>query len=416
MLRLVIIIEHLTCKPYNDSESKNISLEYMFFWVKERELNIQKSDKQRGDKMNLQLVLTFLIPFVTVLIVTPFVIKFAFKIGAVDSPNKRKVHQKIMPRLGGLAIFIGVVTGYYFSDLQNAPLTGITIGALIIIITGILDDKYQLKAKYKLLGQITAALIVAKTGLLIDLLNIPFVGEFDLTFPIAFPLTVLWIIAITNAINLIDGLDGLAAGVSSIVIATIAIMAGINGNVMILTLSLVVLGSTVGFLFYNFHPAKIFMGDTGSLFLGYSIAIISLLGVYKSVTLFSFVVPLIILGVPVFDTTFAIIRRLVNKKPISAPDKGHLHHRLLSIGLTHRKTVITIYLLSILFSVSAAVFSTTTLWGAILIIFGLLLLLELIAELIGLVHYKYRPLLFVYGKVTGDPKFLNKSSNSINKN
>jgi UDP-GlcNAc:undecaprenyl-phosphate/decaprenyl-phosphate GlcNAc-1-phosphate transferase len=367
--------------------------------------------------MNLQLVLTFLVPFITVLLVTPIVIKIAVKIGAVDSPNKRKVHQKIMPRLGGLAIFFGVIAGYYTSDLQNAPLTGITIGAFIIIITGILDDKYQLSAKYKLVGQIIAALIVAKTGLLIDLLNIPFIGEFDLSFALAFPLTVLWIIAITNAINLIDGLDGLAAGVSTIVIATIAIMAGLNGNVLILTLSLIVIGSTIGFLFYNFHPAKIFMGDTGALFLGYAIAIISLLGVYKSVTLFSFVIPLIILGVPVFDTTFAIIRRLVNKKPISAPDKGHLHHRLLSLGLSHRKTVIMIYLLSILFSVSAAVFSTTTLWGAILITFGLLLLLELIAELIGLVHYKYRPLLFVYGKVTGDPRYVNKpNSNSINKN
>jgi UDP-GlcNAc:undecaprenyl-phosphate/decaprenyl-phosphate GlcNAc-1-phosphate transferase len=366
--------------------------------------------------MNLQLVLTFLVPFITVLLITPLVIKLAVKIGAVDSPNKRKVHQKIMPRLGGLAIFIGVGAGYFASDLQNAPLTGITIGAFIIIITGVLDDKYQLSAKYKLVGQILAALIVAKTGLLIDLLNIPFIGEFDLSFALAFPLTVLWIIAITNAINLIDGLDGLAAGVSTIVIATIAIMAGLNGNVLILTLSLIVIGSTIGFLFYNFHPAKIFMGDTGALFLGYAIAIISLLGVYKSVTLFSFVIPLIILGVPVFDTTFAIIRRLVNKKPISAPDKGHLHHRLLSLGLSHRMTVITIYLLSILFSVSAAVFSTSTLWGAILITFGLLILLELLAELIGLVHYKYRPLLFVYGKLTGDPRYVNKpNSNSINK-
>jgi UDP-GlcNAc:undecaprenyl-phosphate/decaprenyl-phosphate GlcNAc-1-phosphate transferase len=366
--------------------------------------------------MNLQLVLTFLVPFITVLLITPLVIKLAVKIGAVDSPNNRKVHQKIMPRLGGLAIFIGVGAGYFASDLQNAPLTGITIGAFIIIITGVLDDKYQLSAKYKLVGQILAALIVAKTGLLIDLLNIPFIGEFDLSFALAFPLTVLWIIAITNAINLIDGLDGLAAGVSTIVIATIAIMAGLNGNVLILTLSLIVIGSTIGFLFYNFHPAKIFMGDTGALFLGYAIAIISLLGVYKSVTLFSFVIPLIILGVPVFDTTFAIIRRLVNKKPISAPDKGHLHHRLLSLGLSHRMTVITIYLLSILFSVSAAVFSTSTLWGAILITFGLLILLELLAELIGLVHYKYRPLLFVYGKLTGDPRYVNKpNSNSINK-
>jgi UDP-GlcNAc:undecaprenyl-phosphate/decaprenyl-phosphate GlcNAc-1-phosphate transferase len=367
--------------------------------------------------MNEQALYGFLVSFITVLAITPLVIKFAIYIGATDKPNNRKVHQKIMPRLGGLAIFIGAIAGYFAGGLNSAPLTGITIGAIIIVAIGIIDDKYELKAKHKLAGQLLAAIIVAKTGLQIDLLNIPFIGEFDLNQTIAFPLTVLWIVAITNAINLIDGLDGLAAGISAIVISTIAIMAGLNGNAMILTLSLVVLGATLAFLFYNFHPAKIFMGDTGALFLGYGISIISLLGVYKSVTLFSFVIPVIILGVPVFDTSFAILRRLANKKPISAPDKGHLHHRLLSLGLSHRGTVLTIYLLSILFSVSAALFSTTTIWGAILITFGLLLLLELIAEVIGLVHYKYRPLLFVYGKVTGDSRYVNKpNSNSINKN
>jgi UDP-GlcNAc:undecaprenyl-phosphate/decaprenyl-phosphate GlcNAc-1-phosphate transferase len=366
--------------------------------------------------MNEQAIYGFLASFITVLAITPLVIKFAIYIGATDKPNNRKVHQKIMPRLGGLAIFIGVIVGYFTGGLNDAPLTGITIGAIIIVLLGIIDDKYELKAKYKLAGQLVAALIVAKTGLQIDLLNIPFIGEFDIDPVVAFPLTVFWIVAITNAINLIDGLDGLAAGISAIVISTIAIMAGINGNVMILTLSLVVLGATLGFLFYNFHPAKIFMGDTGALFLGYSISIISLLGVYKSVTLFSFVIPVIILGVPVFDTTFAILRRLANKKPISSPDKGHLHHRLLSLGLSHRGTVLTIYFLSIVFSVAAALFSTTTIWGAILITFGLLLLLELIAEVIGLVHYRYRPLLFVFAKVTGDTKYINKNSNTVNKN
>ncbi|MBH0164075.1 undecaprenyl/decaprenyl-phosphate alpha-N-acetylglucosaminyl 1-phosphate transferase [Fictibacillus sp. 7GRE50] len=359
--------------------------------------------------MDKTLIIAFGVSLLTVLAITPLVIKFAILIGATDKPNQRKVHQKVMPRLGGLAILIGVAAGYFTAGLHKQEVTGITVGALIIVILGILDDIYELSAKAKLAGQILAAFVIIETGLTIDLLNIPFIGKFELGLW-AYPITLFWILAITNAINLIDGLDGLAAGISSIVILTVAVMAGINGNILILTLSVIILGSTFGFLFYNFNPAKIFMGDTGALFLGYSISVLSLLGLYKSVTLFSFIVPIIILGVPVFDTTFAIIRRIANKKPISAPDKGHLHHRLLSLGLSHKSTVLIIYLLSIIFSISAALFSTTTVWGAIAITFGLLLMLELIAEIIGLVHHKYRPILNVIKFIVGESlvKFSNK--------
>lgn len=305
-----------------------------------------------------------------------------------------------MPRLGGLAIFGGVIAGYFVGGLYNEKITGITVGAIIIVITGILDDKYELSAKYKLLGQLLAAGAVVGSGLNIDHLTIPFVGTYDLGVW-TYPITVFWIVAITNAINLIDGLDGLSAGISAIVIGTIALLAGIAGKPLILMLSLILLGSTLGFLFHNFHPAKIFMGDTGALFLGYSISVLSLLGLYKSVTLFSFIVPIIILGVPVFDTTYAIIRRIVNKKPISAPDKSHLHHRLLALGLSHRKTVLCIYGFGIVFSVSAILFSTATLWVSIFLIFGLLLIFELLAEAIGLVHEKYQPVIKIYRKVTG---------------
>ncbi len=305
-----------------------------------------------------------------------------------------------MPRLGGLAIFGGVIAGYFVGGLYNEKITGITVGAIIIVITGILDDKYELSAKYKLLGQLLAAGAVVGSGLNIDHLTIPFVGTYDLGLW-TYPMTVFWIVAITNAINLIDGLDGLSAGISAIVIGTIALLAGIAGKPLILMLSLILLGSTIGFLFHNFHPAKIFMGDTGALFLGYSISVLSLLGLYKSVTLFSFIVPIIILGVPVFDTTYAIIRRIVNKKPISAPDKSHLHHRLLALGLSHRKTVLCIYGFGIVFSVSAILFSTATLWVSIFLIFGLLLIFELLAEAIGLVHEKYQPVIKIYRKVTG---------------
>ncbi|WP_066290261.1 glycosyltransferase family 4 protein [Bacillus sp. FJAT-29937] len=350
--------------------------------------------------MEIKFIAAFLAAIVTSLLITPLVIKLAIKIGAIDKPNKRKVHSKIMPRLGGLAIFGGVIAGYFVGGLYNEKITGITVGAIIIVITGILDDKYELSAKYKLLGQLLAAGAVVGSGLNIDHLTIPFVGTYDLGLW-TYPMTVFWIVAITNAINLIDGLDGLSAGISAIVIGTIALLAGIAGKPLILMLSLILLGSTIGFLFHNFHPAKIFMGDTGALFLGYSISVLSLLGLYKSVTLFSFIVPIIILGVPVFDTTYAIIRRIVNKKPISAPDKSHLHHRLLALGLSHRKTVLCIYGFGIVFSVSAILFSTATLWVSIFLIFGLLLIFELLAEAIGLVHEKYQPVIKIYRKVTG---------------
>ncbi|QNG60231.1 undecaprenyl/decaprenyl-phosphate alpha-N-acetylglucosaminyl 1-phosphate transferase [Bacillus sp. PAMC26568] len=349
--------------------------------------------------INSSIMLAPLVALITVLIVTPLVIRFAVFIGATDKPNSRKVHSKMMPRLGGLAIFIGVVAGYFTAGLYNEKLTAISIGTLIIIIVGILDDKYELSAKVKLLGQIAAASVVIASGLTITIIELPYIGVFELGL-LSIPVTLLWILAITNAINLIDGLDGLAAGISSIAIATVAIMAFTNGKMLILTLSLILLGSAIGFLFYNFNPAKIFMGDTGALFLGYSISILSLLGLYKSVTLFSFVVPVLILGVPIFDTTFAIIRRWVNKKPISSPDKGHMHHRLLLLGLTHRRTVLLMYSLGAVFSVSALVFSSTTIWGALLITFILLLVLELIAEWIGLVHTDYRPMLNLYKKIS----------------
>ncbi|WP_210367174.1 MraY family glycosyltransferase [Bacillus sp. REN3] len=350
--------------------------------------------------MTAQLIVAFFVSFFTVLVATPFVIKLAHKINATDKPNHRKVHEKVMPRLGGLAIFLGVIAGFFAAGLYTQKITGISIGAILIVILGILDDKYELSAKVKLLGQIAAAGVVVSTGLTIEFISIPFLEKFNLGIW-SIPVTIFWIVAITNAINLIDGLDGLAAGISSIGIATIAFMAGAAGKSLILTLALILLGSTLAFLFYNFHPAKIFMGDTGALFLGYSIGILSLLGLYKSVTLFSFIVPIIILGVPIFDTTYAIIRRVVNKQPISAPDKSHLHHRILAIGLSHRNTVLVIYALGILFSVSAVLFETSTLWGSLLIVSGLLILFQVIAELIGLVNDRHKPFIKMYRKVTG---------------
>lgn len=353
--------------------------------------------------MDIRLLLAFIISMITAIAITPLVIKLAKKIGAVDRPSQRKVHARVMPRLGGVAIFAGVVVGYFVAGLYEAKITGITVGALIIIALGIFDDKFELSAKIKLAGQILAASAVIGSGLAIEVLNIPFMGKFELGL-LSIPVTLIWILAITNAINLIDGLDGLSAGISSIVFATIAFLAFTSDKMLILTLSLILLGSTLGFLFHNFHPAKIFMGDTGSLFLGYSISVLSLLGLYKSVTLFSFVVPIMILGVPIFDTSFAIIRRIINKKPITAPDKSHLHHRLLALGFSHRQAVLMIYGFGLIFSLAAITFETLTMWWAITIVLFIFIAFQIVAEKIGLVNERFRPILTIYSKVMGNKR------------
>jgi len=344
-------------------------------------------------------VLAFFVSLITVLIITPLVKRLAIKSGVVDQPDKRKIHDKVMPRMGGLAIFIGVLTGSFAGGLYENRITAITLGAFMIVMLGIVDDKYNLSARIKFIVQVLVACIIVSTGLKMEFLSIPFWDlRFDLGW-LAYPLTILWIVGITNAINLIDGLDGLAAGISVIGLSTIAVMACVSDKILIFSLSLVVIGSTVGFLFYNFHPAKIFMGDTGSLFLGYVISVLSLLGLYKSVTLFSVVIPIIILGVPIFDTTFAIIRRILNKQPISAPDKSHIHHRLMAFGLSHRKAVIVIYLIGVVFSLSAILLKTATLWVSIFIIFGLILFMQIIAEVTGLVNEQYKPFTKFYRRM-----------------
>ncbi|MFJ7977683.1 glycosyltransferase family 4 protein [Peribacillus sp. NPDC096379] len=338
--------------------------------------------------------LALLLCFVASIIITPLVKKFAIKIGATDKPNYRKVHQKVMPRLGGLAIYISFLIGWVFLR-PNDDLTNITIplliGGFIIIITGFFDDLFELSAKIKFMAQIVAAGVVVIGGVQVDYINLPFGGELHFGI-LAIPLTILWVVGITNAINLIDGLDGLAAGVSSIALITISGMAILKGDLFVMSMALILLGSTLGFLFYNFHPAKIFMGDTGALFLGYMIAVLSLMG-FKNITMISLIVPVIILGVPISDTFFAIIRRIKHKKPLSAPDKSHLHHCLLEVGFSHRQTVLLIYAMAACCGLSAFIFSMATSWGAIFMGIILLLAVEVIVEKIGLIGKEYQPLL-----------------------
>ncbi|MFJ8514677.1 glycosyltransferase family 4 protein [Lysinibacillus xylanilyticus] len=345
------------------------------------------------------LYVSIIAAFVASILLTPLVKRLAIKIGAVDAPNYRKVHARIMPRLGGLAIFLSfLIAVAIFQPIliinENGSnfLLAIIIGACIIVATGVVDDMREISAKAKLVGQLIAALIVIFVGgIQIDMITLPFVGELNFGF-LSIPLTIIWIVGITNAINLIDGLDGLAAGVSTIALITLAIMAIIMGNMFVLAIAAILAAATFGFLFYNFHPAKIFMGDTGALFLGFMISVLALLG-FKNVTVVSLIIPVIILGVPISDTFFAIVRRVRMKKKWSDPDKSHLHHRLLDIGFTHRQTVLIIYGIAIMFGLAAIIFSMAKVWGAILLVAVILTAIEIFVEVIGLAGKNYKPLL-----------------------
>ena len=339
---------------------------------------------------------SLVVAFVASILLTPLVKKLAFKIGAVDAPNHRKVHARIMPRLGGLAIYFAFLIGYIFlkvtTGLETEYGTAILIAATIIVITGVIDDMREISAKAKMLGQFAAALIVVFVGgIQIEVINLPFGGTIDFGL-LGIPLTILWIVGITNAINLIDGLDGLAAGVSTIACITLAVMAMIMGNGFVIAMASILAAASLGFLLFNFHPAKIFMGDTGALFLGFMISVIALLG-FKNVTIISFIIPIIMLGVPISDTFFAIVRRLRTGKKWSDPDKSHLHHCLLNQGFTHRQTVLIIYGIAAMFGLAAIIFSMAKVWGAIILIAVILLAIELLVEVIGLAGKNYRPLL-----------------------
>jgi UDP-GlcNAc:undecaprenyl-phosphate/decaprenyl-phosphate GlcNAc-1-phosphate transferase len=289
------------------------------------------------------ILIILLVTFFTSAILVPIVKKIAHHIGAIDYPDARKVHKKPMPRLGGLAIFLSFLIGYIFFAESTIQMISILIGGFIIILLGIFDDIHSIHARYKFIVQIIAASIVVFYGN-IYLPNISAFGV-NLSFGAwGYPLAVLFIVAIINAINLIDGLDGLAAGTSSIYFTAIAIIAfaldRLNG--LDVTLCLIMLGATLGFLIYNFNPASIFMGDTGSTFLGFMIAVIALLG-YKAATVTSLIVPIIILFLPLMDTIFAIIRRLIRGENIGAPDKEHIHHQLLKLNKSTKKTVLIMY-------------------------------------------------------------------------
>lgn len=291
-----------------------------------------------------------LISFIVSIILVPVMRKLAFHINAVNEPNARRLNKVPMPTLGGLAIFLSFLMGYIlFADKSNQMLS-ILIGGFILILMGIFDDINPLKSRYKLVVQIIAAAIVVFYGNIV-LNNVDAFG-INLNFGIFSELvTILFILGIINAINLIDGMDGLAGGISSIYFLTIAVIAFILNKMggLDVVLSLIMLGATLGFLFYNFPPALLYMGDTGSNFLGFIIAVTALLG-FKNVTLTSLIIPVVILAIPILDTACAIGRRILKHKPLGEADKEHLHHQLLKMKFSTRKSVLIIYAINIIFS------------------------------------------------------------------
>ncbi len=276
------------------------------------------------------------------LVITPAVIKLAFKVGAIDQPNARKVHARVMPRMGGLAIFTAFAIPALIALPLNSQFMGLLLGGALILTLGIVDDIIEISPKVKLGGQLVAALILIGSGVRVENLTNPFGPDMIALGWMSIPVTIFWIVGITNAVNLIDGLDGLAAGISAIAAATLGLVA-FQSDPTISLIAFILVGAILGFMRYNFNPAKIFMGDSGSLFLGYMLAGLAIMGLAKSATVFSLFIPVLVLGVPILDTLFAIVRRLLNKQPIFQADKAHLHHCLLASGLSHRQTVLVIY-------------------------------------------------------------------------
>ena len=333
----------------------------------------------------------FLLATVISVIVTPFVIVLAKRTGAMDKPDARKVHKQPIARIGGvgiyssfiLAMFIVMVTAN-MTDEVFFEMIGLIVSGTLMFIVGLIDDYKNLPAKVKLLGQIIAAsVLVIAFDVRIDFITDPF-GDYIYLEWFAIPATIFWLVGLSNTVNLIDGLDGLAAGVSAIAAITILLVA-LDRNVMLVAvLTAALAGAAIGFLLYNFNPARIFMGDSGALFLGFMLAGISIIGAVKSAATIALIVPILALGLPIMDTTFAIVRRYRGGVPIFQPDKGHLHHRLLGLGFTQRQAVLLMYVISGLLGLSAVALSEVSSYVSFAILATVLIVIIYGAKKIGI--------------------------------
>ena len=343
----------------------------------------------------LFMIFAFIVSFAFMFATTPLVRRFAFKIGAIDIPkDNRRMHKKPTPRIGGLAIIFGFTVATLCFAQPSRQLYGTLSGAAIIAIMGVIDDCKNLPAKLKFVIQIIAALVVVFAGdIKIDVFTNPnFLSDnpyWVLPEWLSVTLTVIWIVFITNAVNFIDGLDGLAAGVSAIMSISLVFISIRVGEYSIAILGIALMGSCFGFLPFNFNPAKIFMGDTGSTFLGFMLATLSIQGVFKSYAVISFAVPLLILGLPLFDALFAMIRRILRGQSPMTADRGHLHHRLVDMGFSQKQTVFILYAISGVLGITAVLLAESGVLRALLLVICVLILL-LIGSMLGKNSYVHQ--------------------------
>lgn len=330
--------------------------------------------------INLALIGTVVLALLAALVVsfasTPLVKSLAQKVGAVDVPKDgRRMHDHPIPRMGGLAIFFGFMLAVLVFVPITQQLRGMLLGAVIIVVLGIFDDIYSLRASFKFMVQIVAALVAVVYGSnVVTVLSNPNVFSANPYWELgilAVPFTVIWVVAITNAVNLIDGLDGLAVGVSTISSMTLLVIALSVSDWPVAVLMAALAGGCIGFMPYNLNPAKIFMGDTGSTFLGFVLAVVSIQGLFKFYTIVSFAVPFLMLGLPIFDTAFAFIRRIAHGKNPMSPDRSHIHHRLIDMGLGQKQAVAVLYVISAILGLSAVMLTTSTPLKAMLLLLAL---------------------------------------------
>ena len=303
------------------------------------------------------------VALVVALVSTPVVKNLAIRVKAVDVPKDgRRMHDHPIPRMGGLAIFLGFLLSVLLFLELTPQMRGMLLGAVIIVVLGIFDDIYSLPAMFKFVVQIVAALVAVLSGNVIEAVSNPNVFSSDLYWELGWlsiPVTVIWIVAITNAVNLIDGLDGLACGVSTISSMTLLVIALVVSEADVAILMAALAGGCLGFLPYNMNPAKIFMGDTGSTFLGYILAVVSIQGLFKFYTIISFAVPFLMLGLPIFDICFAFIRRIAHGQSPMHPDRSHVHHRLIDMGFSQKQAVGILYIISAILGLSAVVLTAS---------------------------------------------------------
>ena len=310
----------------------------------------------------LKVLLAVAVAFAVAFGSTPIVKSFAQMVGAMDNPGEeRRIHNHPIPRMGGMAIFLGFLVSVVLFAEVTKPVQGILIGTVIIVATGVVDDIISLKYWIKLIAQILAAVIAVAHGVVIEVLMNPNIFSANESIFIGFlsiPVTIIWIVGVTNAVNLIDGLDGLACGVSVISSVTMLVVALLVAEPNVAIILACLAGGCIGFIPYNLNPAKIFMGDTGALLLGYVLATVSIMGLFKFYAVITFLVPILALALPLFDTAFAIVRRLLKGQNPMTPDRGHLHHRLIDHGLSQKQAVAVLYSLSAMLGLTAVVICT----------------------------------------------------------